>query len=213
MNQRQINKVEMMETTHNYLDANTAVWSAIPIVTTYKNQLSQAIDGLKTAAQDQDAARVFIGSNLQSLKVTIAEKMDILDDILEAYADDTDNAELRAQAENSKTDYLRLTNEAFETKVKNVIALLEANVAAMADYGLTQDQIDDAKLSFGSYQDKRGMPRSYQVASRQATQTLEEMIADADAALQKLDKVMKRFKRSNSSFFNGYMAARTIVDD
>ncbi|MEQ9468956.1 MAG: hypothetical protein RLN88_16220 [Ekhidna sp.] len=213
MTQEQINRTEMMETTQTYLDANTAVWSAIPIVTTYKNQLSQAIDGLKTAAQDQDAAQVFIGSNLQSLKITIAEKMDILDDILEAYADDTGNAELLAKASNSKRDYLRLTNEDLETKVKNVIDLLEANVADMADYGLTQDQIDDAKLSFSSYQDKRGKPRSYQVASRQATQSLKDLLSEGMDALQRLDKVMKRFKRSNSSFFNGYMAARTIVDN
>ncbi|MEQ8626201.1 hypothetical protein [Ekhidna sp.] len=213
MNQRQINKVEMMETTNNYLDANTAIWSAIPIITSYKNRLSQVIDELKTAAQDQDAAQVFIGSNLQTLKITIAEKMDILDDILEAYADDNGNTELLAQAENSKTDYIRLTNEAFETKVKNVISLLESNVAEMADYGLTQDQIDDAKLSFSTYQDKRGMPRSYKVASRQATQSIEELIDEGDKALEKLDRVMKRFKRSNSTFFNGYQAARTIVDD
>ena len=213
MNQRQINKVEMMETTNNYLDANTAIWSAIPIITSYKNRLSHVIDELKTAAQDQDAAQVFIGSNLQTLKITIAEKMDILDDILEAYADDNGNTELLAQAENSKTDYIRLTNEAFETKVKNVISLLESNVAEMADYGLTQDQIDDAKLSFSTYQDKRGMPRSYKVASRQATQSIEELIDEGDKALEKLDRVMKRFKRSNSTFFNGYQAARTIVDD
>ncbi len=213
MNQRQINKVEMMETTQTYLDANTAVWSTVPIITTYKNQLSQAIDGLKTAAQDQDAAQVFIGSNLQNLKITISEKMDILDDILEAYADDTDNAELLAKSANSKSDYLRQTNEDFETKVKNVIALLEENVADMADYGLTQDQIDDAKLSFGSYQDKRGKPRSYQVASRQATQSIEDLMGEASAAINKLDKVMKRFKRSNSSFYNGYQAARTVIND
>jgi hypothetical protein len=36
---------------------------------------------------------------------------------------------------------------------------------------------------------------------------------EGDKALEKLDRVMKRFKRSNSTFFNGYQAARTIVDD
>ncbi|MEO1255275.1 MAG: hypothetical protein AAFY41_10375 [Bacteroidota bacterium] len=213
MDKRQTNKLEMMETTNTYLDANTAAWSAIPIVSTYKNRLSQAIDGIKTAAQDQEAAQVFIGSSLQNLKITISEKMDILDDVLEAYADDTDNAPLLAQADNSKSDYLRLPNEDFETKVKNVIKLLEEHVAEMEEYGLTQDQIDDVKLSFGSYQDKRGLPRTYQVASRQATESIETLVADGMEALNKLDKVMKRFKRSNSSFYTGYEAARTIVDD
>jgi len=213
MNKRQINKLEMMETTNTFLDGNTAIWSTIPIVSTYKNELSQTIDDIKTAAMDQDAAQVFISSSLQQLKITIAEKMDILDDILEAYAEDTANDELRVQADNSKSDYIRLTNEAFETKVKNVISLLETHVTDMADYGFTQSQIDDAKLSFDTYQDKRGVPRSYKVASRQATQSIEDLVSQGDDALVKLDRVMKRFKRSNATFYTGYEAARTIVDD
>ena len=213
MDQRQINKLEMIESTNKYLDSTTGVWSAIPIVTNYKIRLSTAIDALKSAAQEQEAAKVFIGGSLQDLKITIAEKMDILDDILEAYAEDTENAELQAQADNSKTDYIRLPNEDFETKVKNVISLLEANVGEMADYGLTQDQIEDAKISFGTYQDKRGIPRSYQVASKQATQTIEELMKEADDMLDKLDKVLKRFRRSDARFYVGYEAARTIVDN
>jgi len=213
MDQRQINKLEMMESTNKYLDSTTGVWSAIPIVTNYKIRLSTAIDALKSAAQEQEAAKVFIGGSLQDLKITIAEKMDILDDILEAYAEDTENAELQAQADNSKTDYIRLPNEDFESKVKNVISLLEANVSEMADYGLTQDQIEDAKISFSTYQDKRGIPRFYQVASKQATQTIEELMKEADDMLDKLDKVLKRFRRSDARFYVGYEAARTIVDN
>ena len=212
MTQKQINKLEMLETTHRFLDANTAVWSVIPMATIYKNQLAHVIDALKSSAQAQDAAQVFIGGNLQELKITIAEKMDILDDALEAYAEDTDHAELRALAENTKSDYLRLPNEDFETKVKNVIELLEAHVGEMADYGLTPDQIEDVQLSFSTYQDRRGVPRSYQVASRQATQGIEAGLKEASAVLDRLDRVMKRFKRSNTSFYNGYQASRLIVD-
>ena len=150
---------------------------------------------------------------MQELKIRIAEKMDILDDILEAYADDTENAELLARASNSKRDYIRLPHEDFETKTKNMIDLLEANVAEMGDYGFTQEQIDDAKLSFGTYQDRRGKPRSYQIASRIATTSIDDLMKEATVVLEKLDRVMKRFKRSNTTFYSGYVAARTIVDD
>ncbi len=213
MNQQQINRLEMMQTTNGYLDSNSAIWSSIPIVPTYKNQLTQAIDGIRNAASDQDKAQVFIGTTLQQLKVQVAEKMDILDDVLEAYADDTEDAELLTKAKNSKSDYLRLTHEDFETKTRNVIDLLEVHVANMADYGITQDQIDDAKLTFGSFQDKRNKPRSYQIASRVATQNLADLVTLGTNALEKLDRVMKRFKRSNTTFYNGYIAARSIVND
>ncbi|WP_436516355.1 hypothetical protein [Ekhidna sp. To15] len=43
--------------------------------------------------------------------------------------------------------------------------------------------------------------------------TIADMVKDGMSALEKLDRVMKRFKRSNTTFFNGYTAARMIVND
>ena len=211
MEKKQIKRLEMMETTNSFLDTNTAVWSPIPIVATYKNQLAQAIDELKQAAQDQEAAQVFISRSLKELKLRISEKMDILDDILEAYAEDQEDVELMSAAANSKSDSYRLSNEDFETKVKNVIDQLEGHVTNMKDYGLTKSQIHDVQLSFGAYQDRRGIPRSYKVASRQATESILALMEEGTTAISRLDKVMKRFRRSNPSFYTGYTASRTVV--
>ncbi|MEQ8470980.1 MAG: hypothetical protein RIC35_07340 [Marinoscillum sp.] len=137
--------------------------------------------------------------------------MDILDDTLEAYAEDTENTELLAQASNTVTDYFSLTNEEFEIKTKNMIDLLDARVAEMVDYGMTAPQIEEVKTSFGLFQDKRGTPRSYRIASRIATSDLVTLFAEANTTVGRLDKVLKRFKRSNTSFYQGYLAARTIV--
>lgn len=213
MNQKQINRLEMMRSTNTYLDATSGAWSAIPIASAYKTGLALVIDQIRTSASDQESAKVFIGTSLMTTKRLIAEKMDILDDVLEAYAEDTENSELLVKASNSKSDYLRLPNEDFETMTSNVIDLLEDHVDDMADYGLTQDQVDDVKLDFGAYQDMRGKPRSYQIASRSATQNIESLMDDGTKTLEKLDRVMKRFKRSNASFYSGYLSARTIVDN
>ena len=213
MTQQQINKLEMFQATNEYLDDNNDTWNTIPVISGYKNELAQRIITIRDSAQDQDAARVFIGSSLRHLKKQISVKMDVLDDVLEAYADDIEDEELRVQAANTSTDYFRLPNEEFETKTKNVIALLEDHVADMGDYGLTQEQIDDAKLSFDNYQSQRGKPRSYQIASRIATQSMDELFKEAGIYLTKLDKVLNRFKRSNTPFYNGYQAARQVIQD
>ncbi|MEP4095758.1 hypothetical protein [Reichenbachiella sp.] len=213
MNQNQINQLEMFQSTDDYLNTYTAVWSVVPIASQYKTNLSQVIDAIRSSAQDQEAAQVFIGSSMQQMKHQIADKLDILDDVLEAYADDIEDAELLVKASNSKSDYLRLSYEDFEVKSKNTIDLLETHVEQMKDYGLSTDQIDDAKLSLGMYQDKRGKPRSYRIASRVATQSLKDQFSEGKMAITRLDRVMKRFKRSNASFYNGYLAARTVVND
>jgi hypothetical protein len=128
-------------------------------------------------------------------------------------ADDTENAALLSAVSNSISDYYKLPNEVFEIKVKNVIKTMEAHIEAMADYGMTQEMIEDVKLQFNEFEEKSGKPRTYQIASRIATQDLEGLFKDAITVTEKLDKVMKRFKRSSASFYKGYLAARTVVDN
>ncbi|MDE0472771.1 MAG: hypothetical protein OXH57_12610 [Ekhidna sp.] len=212
MNQDQINRLEMYQTTLDYLDANNAVWNTIPIIGKYKNALSTINTSIKTAAADQANARVFIGKSLSALKKTIASKMDILDDMLEAYAVDTDNAELTQRANNAKSDYFRLPNEDFEIKVKQVIGLLETHLKAMADYGMSEEQLKDVKLDYDQFLVLRGKPRSYRVASSAATQDLATLFREGTIATEKLDRVMKRYRRANANFYNGYVAARRVVD-
>jgi len=213
MNQQQINRLEMYRATNDYLDAQNALWSAIPIIGTYKNQLSALIAGIEEAASSQAGAQVFIGKSVAALKKLMAEKLDLLDDILEAYAADVGNAELEQQASNSKTDYLSLPNEDFEIKSKQMIALLEQHMEAMADYGMTSAQVDDIKQDMDQFLASRGKPRAYQVASRAATKDMEALFKEGTAITEKLDKVLSRFKRANASFHNGYTAARKVVND
>ena len=212
MKQTQINRLEMLKATNAYLDVNAGIYSPVPIIVKYKNDLFDVIAGIQKAAQEQDAAQVFIGESKAQLKRLIAEKMDILDDTVESYAADTENAELLSAVSNSMSDYYKLPNEVFETKVKNVIETMEAHIEAMADYGMTQQMIEDVKLQFNEFEEKSGKPSTYRIASRIATQDLEGLFKDATTVTEKLDKVMKRFKRSNASFYNGYLAARTVVD-
>ena len=212
MNQKQVNTKEMMEATNSFLDANTAVWNAIPKIAEYKNELSDILLNIDQAARDQDAANVFIGTSIREIKRNLAIKMDILDDVLEAYADDIGDDELLSQASNTYTDYFKLTNSEIVTKVENVIGLLESNVSKMRDFGMTKSQIDDAKLTLDSYQTKLGNPRAYQIASSVATKTLEDLFKQASETLEKIDRLMKRFKRSNITFYNGYQGSRKTIN-
>jgi hypothetical protein len=211
MTRDQIDRSEMFQATNKFLDANAAIWSPIPVINTYKTAFMQFLTGIETAALKQDASQVFIGVSVRELKQLIAQKMDILDDTLEAYAADTENAELLSKAANSATDYFRLSHEAFEIKTKNVIDLIDSNLEAMADYGMSVAQVDEVKASFSLFQDKRGVPRSFQIESKIATSELSALFTEASKTLERLDNVMKRYKRSNPSFYQGYTAARTII--
>jgi hypothetical protein len=214
MNQKQMNRAEMLATTRAYLDANTLVWSPIPIISGMKNELDTIIQKITEHQEAQEAAQIFLGKNKTALKRAAAEKADILNDILAAYATVEDNATLEQKANKSYSDLYKLKNQDFKTVIGETILLLEENLTSMADYGITEDQIEDLKTSFDNYLEISGEPRLYRVASSQATAALEDLFTEANQILTtKLDRMMKRFKSGNTNFYNGYLSARVVVDN
>jgi len=209
-----MNRAEMLATTRTYLDANTAVWSAVPMINTMKNQLDEVILKISEHQEAQEASRIFLGSNKTALKKAVAEKADILNDVLAAYAGVEGDAALENKADRSYSDLYKLANQEFMTVIRETIKLLEDNVEAMADYGMSADQISDLKNSFDDFLAIHGQPRLYRVASSQATQALEDLFSQASELLSsRLDRIMKRFKNADPNFYRGYLSARVVVDN
>lgn len=213
MNKDQNNRLDMYEAVHTYLDANTDKWNGVPVLITFKNELSDLLSNIREHQDNQEAAKVFLGANKTNQKRFVSEKADILNDALEAYAAIEGNAELEQKAAKSFSDLNRLRNQDFVTIITETITLLEQHLEALADYGVTADQITDLKNTFDQFLMLQGQPRQYRIAGKQATLNLAELFENTSALLaNKMDKVMKRFKRTDTNFFNGYEAARVIVN-
>lgn len=214
MNKDQNNKLDMYEAVQTYLDTNTDKWNGVPVLITFKNQFSELLSNIREHQENQEAARVFLGANKTTQKRFVSEKADILNDALEAYAAIEENIELEQKAAKSFSDLNRLRNQDFVTVVTETIILLEQHLEALADYGVTADQITDLKNSFDQFLTLQGQPRQYRIAGKQATLNLAELFENTSSLLSnKMDKVMKRFKRTDANFFNGYQTARIIVNN
>ena len=213
MTKDQNNKLDMYEAVHTYLDANTDKWNGVPVLITFKNELSELLSSIREHQDNQEASRVYLGTNKTTQKRFVSEKADILNDALEAYAAIEGNAELEQKAAKSFSDLNRLRNQDFITIITETITLLEQYLESLTDYGITADQITDLKNSFDQFLTIQGQPRQYRIAGKQATQNLAELFdASSTLLVSKMDKVMKRFKRTDTNFYNGYLAARIIVN-
>ncbi|NBC83667.1 MAG: hypothetical protein GVY19_09820 [Bacteroidetes bacterium] len=215
MNQNQINRKEMQEAVINYLDKNVQKWSPIPKVGEFKNELETVHQQINAAQEAQQAAQVTMGKSKNELKRTIAEKADILNDILEAYASITGHVDLESRMAASFSELYTLKNTEFIPRVQEIIEEAEKNIEVLTtEYGMTEAQITDLKNNTDQFLTMQGQPRAYKIASTQATKQLEQLFSDANTILSdRLDKVLKLFKRRDYNFYNGYLAARTIVDD
>ncbi len=202
----------MYETVISFLDANSALWSSIAKVGEFKNEFSGFVAQINDAQYAQQQAQVFLGKNKTQLKSTVAQKADILNDSLEAFALVTGNDKLAGQMASTYSDLNRMRNADFIPAVKLIIAAAEENLDVLtAEYGVTAQQVEDLKTDLDDFLTLNGQPRAYRVASVQATKDLELLFGKAKVALEKLDKVMSIFKRRDVNFYNGYQAARVLV--
>ncbi|MEM6644085.1 MAG: hypothetical protein AAF616_13980 [Bacteroidota bacterium] len=198
--------LDYLETTKSYLDANQTIWSEVPIVSTYRDHLAEAIRSIKESLEEQNEKTDFSSNTLQQLRITIAEKMDIMDDILEAYADDVNDKRLLDEAKNSKTDYLRLTNDGFERKVDTILTLLKKHQIDLKPYGFRDENLQDVLSDFQAYKALRANPRSLQKGNLKDNAQIGLLVKEGLAACEKLRKVIVSFRTSHSSFFKGFMA-------
>uniref|UniRef100_UPI0032175E46 hypothetical protein n=1 Tax=uncultured Draconibacterium sp. TaxID=1573823 RepID=UPI0032175E46 len=213
MNKTQINQKEMYDTVISFLDNNSALWSSIPKVGEFKNEFSGIVMQIDAAQYAQQQAQVYLGKNKTQVKSTVARKADILNDSIEAFALVTGNNKLANQMATSYSDLNRMRNADFIPAVKAVVAAAEDNLEVLTgEYGVTAEQVEGLKTDFDGFLVLNGQPRAYQVASVQATKELELLFGEAKDTLEKLDKVMSIFKRRDPNFYNGYEAARVIVD-
>lgn len=211
MTASQKNSRAMAVTVNTFLDSNSTVWSAVPIINSTKTALTSVLDKIKEQDTAQNEAQVTMGVTKSGVKRTLSIKADILSDSLEALGEINENPELMSKANTSFSDFFRLGDDDFETEVEKLLELANTNETALADYGVSTAQIAELQDSLDSYRLLIGKPRTYRVASRQATETLDTLFDDLRTTLTRMDKLVKVFKRIEPVFYRGYEASRTIV--
>ncbi len=215
MNKNQINRKERNDAVVIFMDDNVLKWTSISKVGEFKNDFELNNTQIEAAHEAQQGAQVKLGKNKKQLKKIIADKGDIVNDAVEAFAGVTDKPELENKMAGTASQLNHLKNEVFVVSIKEIVTeVTNHKDVLIAEYGVTDDQIVDLQTDLNAFLKLLGKPRAYQIASIQATKDLESLFKESDLILKtKLDKVMKIFKRRDTNFYNGYLAAREIVDN
>lgn len=215
MNKNQINRKERNDAVVLYMDDNVLKWTSISKVGEFKNEFESNNTQIEAAHEAQHDAQVKLGKNKKQLKKIIADKGDIVNDAVEAFAGVTGKLELESKMAATASQLNHLKNEDFVVSIKEIVTeVTNHKDALIAEYGVTDAQITDLQTDLNGFQNILGKPRAYQISSIQATKDLEILFKESDLILKtKLDNVMKIFKRRDTNFYNGYLAARAIVDN
>jgi len=213
MNKTKTNQFRMFLTTQETLDSNSPLWNTIPILLTSKNNFDELIQRIadlnEKTISNSKAVTVDKAKALQNL----IEKAITVSGILQAFAAITGDTKLAGKIAITKSDITKIRETDVEAVVAPVINEARKRLTDLADYGLVEDLVVELETSLDDFKTLIGQPRTVRNQAFAAMTLMDELFDAAnDVVKNKLDKLMIRFKFTNTDFYSEYERARTIVD-
>ncbi len=211
MNKEQGIYFNMFLAVQAYLDEQTGVWSAIPRVTTYKNNVDELISRI-TEKSEAARAGVSVSDRKDALKTGIAVKLSSLSGALQAYAYDKGDTDLAEKVKVSKSDIIQTKDADMDAVVKRVLNEARTSLNELTDFGVTADVCDEIQTSLDEFQALIGKPRHILNKKYVTLETLDNLFDECNDLLRnRMDNIMLMFRESQPEFYQGYERARTIV--
>jgi hypothetical protein len=129
-----------------------------------------------------------------------------------AYAVTTQDYALEGRVDFSRSTIRYGREASVLARVRDIHAAATAELANLADYGVTQAKLTALKKKMDAFEAVLAKPRQQIATGSAATQSLQGKFNEADAILNKrLDKLVFQFKTSAPDFFTTYQTAHNIV--
>lgn len=213
MNRAQYNRKEMFNTTSAYMTNHNAVWAGIPAIVQAMSEFSANITAIGDKIMKQETPIAGETMQKQNARDTLEGEMVNIAAQIFALGAATHNMELAMQVDLSLSQLDNMTDDGLEERCVLIEGLMEANMAALADYGLVAADLTALKALRTAFHNMKSAPRTAAAERQSQTATLPQLLRDTTSLLRlRLDKLVLRFKKSDAVFYAGYLAARVIVD-
>ena len=213
MTQDQDNIRTMFDTMIDYLDANNGTWSGTPAFADAVTRAKAAVAAVDSAVDKQQTPMTGVTGDKASARNDLEEKTLEIADQLSAFAAKNGDHTMGAQVELTKSMLDKSQDNDLEQTAERIGNLANTNMAALADYGVTAADVTaltDLRTTFGGI--KTG-PRTATAERSTQTASLPQLINEVRSIFRnEIDKLITKFKTSNAEFYNGYFAARVIVN-
>jgi hypothetical protein len=188
------------------INSNTAFKNTV-------NEVKPIIANLKAAARQSGAVTAGITEGKNNLKQTLSQKAAKIAGLIYAYAAKNGNPELKAAVDFSPSELSRLKDGELAPRSQTIHDAGVANLAALADYGVTDEKLADLQTAITAYSQTAPQPRAA-IADRSVVKAnIKQLFAAIDKIFtEQLDRLIEDFAETHPDFVAGYKAKRKIVD-
>ncbi|HEX8369639.1 MAG TPA: carboxypeptidase regulatory-like domain-containing protein [Pyrinomonadaceae bacterium] len=206
-------KLNMYDAVKTACQANAATVATINAFKTAFDEFKDKIVAIKEVAQQKDLATTGAAQDKKARKKNLSQTAGLLARAIYAFAAATGDNTLKEQVNFTSNILLRTKDELLAPRAQNIHDLGAANLAALADYGVTAVKLTALQTAIDDFAEAAPKPRAA-INTRSALKlSLKQLFAEADRILaERMDTLIGLFAETNPDFIAVYQSARLIVD-
>ena len=213
MTKDQDNIRTMFETTLDFLDDQSAVWSGTVAFADAVTRAKSGVAAIDSAADAQQSPTSGVTDDKADIRNELEEQVLAIADQLSALAVKNGDNDLGAKVEMTKSSLDKMTANDLEQTAERVSGLATDNIAALADFDVTAADVTALDAARTAFSDIKGSPRQATVGRKTKTDSLPELIANVRSIFRnEIDKMVTKKKKANPEFHARYFIARIIVN-
>lgn len=213
MNRDQLNVTEMGSTVSAYMKKNKAIWNAVKAILDTMADVNAQLEAIGKADKTQQTPTGGAADDKAAVRNEFEDQIVLVSDQLASLAAKKGDATLEAQTHLTLAALDKLAADELEATGERISELATANLAALADYNIVQQDVTDLDDLKDDFHGAKTAPREAVIEKKKQTDTLPGLISNLRSTLRRqLDRQMTSFKRKQPEFYAGYLVARVIVD-
>ena len=214
MKTKNSNRVNMINSTIGYSDANAAATAGIPSYATILAQVKSKMVLINSLNQIGDGSTKGVTLDTNALRKEMTTLALKCANATLAFANSIHNNTLAALVNYSESQLNRTKKEDIDDVCQAIHDATDSNIAGASNFGATPTDVTDLQAAIDLYRIASQNPRQAIISKSQAKKQVTNMIREVidELLVAQLDKMVNTLKATNKVFYDGFKQAREILD-
>ncbi len=213
MDQKLNRDLNMYLSVDTYLDSNKVVVNAIPAFSRATVKFHNKIIEIRIADSGREGITAGKTDAKRELRDDLIDACFKVTSVISIYANETGNTEATALFDKTETEINRFKDNELTGFADELYKYSSSILTSLEEYGITSDEITEIDTLSKELTKKIGERGGSEATSIGATQTVRNLMTQTKKMLEtELDRFADSLKTKNLDFYNGYYAARRIID-
>jgi hypothetical protein len=211
MNSKQVSKLAMNCVLRDFLKQNENIVNSLPQGSALLSSLVGNISTINSFKGQQVLNQSGIVADKNIQKRLIAEKAIDLKNRLLAFATLESKGNILQRINTSNSKLRRGTDNYLLNFCRIFLSIANDNASKMLKYGVKIEELAEMEKILNTYAEQITTPRLSLTERIHATKRIEELTAENDAIISKLDLLVELIKKNQADFYKKYHTTRKLV--